>query len=291
MARGVCVTIATCVSACGFHGAQPPSGDDATSMPDSGNGDADADLDGVFDAADNCPARSNPDQHDEDGDLAGDACDPCPQVANATLDTDGDGLADACDPRPATGGDQLVLFETFAGSGNLPPGWQHKGGGAPSDWKRGDDALTIDADNNTRVAIVPAGAQRHAIDAGIDMVSLDAGTGFQFVTVLADTRADIQQFIGCGMRFDAFAGGPGREVFAFSQPTYSTLALDQTEPPTGSGAYRLTFVLDGAEECTIPGATLEHRQVRNVIPFGNTFVGLRINNATVAFRYVAVYRF
>ncbi len=34
----------------------------------------DRDLDGVLNAADNCPALSNPDQTDTDGDGAGDAC-------------------------------------------------------------------------------------------------------------------------------------------------------------------------------------------------------------------------
>jgi hypothetical protein len=56
-------------------------------------GSADADGDGVSDAADNCPGASNPDQADSDGDGIGDACDP---------DADNDGVADADDVCPAS---------------------------------------------------------------------------------------------------------------------------------------------------------------------------------------------
>lgn len=41
--------------------------------------DRDSDLDGVFNAVDNCPTVSNPSQTDVDFDLIGDACDPFPE--------------------------------------------------------------------------------------------------------------------------------------------------------------------------------------------------------------------
>lgn len=73
----------------------------------------DLDLDGVADAADNCPSVFNPDQSDANGDGLGDACDPdgdglahpddnCTTVANVDQsDQDGDGLGDVCDNCPA----------------------------------------------------------------------------------------------------------------------------------------------------------------------------------------------
>ncbi len=83
--------------------------------------EADADLDGIADANDNCPNTANNDQADADSDGVGDVCDAfpndpdndidgdgisgdidnCPAIANATqANVDGDGFGDACDPYP-----------------------------------------------------------------------------------------------------------------------------------------------------------------------------------------------
>jgi hypothetical protein len=59
----------------------------------------DQDLDGVEDAADNCPFDANPDQLDADADGVGDPCDNCAAVPNADqADSFGAlGVGDACD--------------------------------------------------------------------------------------------------------------------------------------------------------------------------------------------------
>ena len=64
----------------------------------------DDDQDGVINADDNCPFVANLDQHDEDADGYGDACDLCP-LGVETRDSDCDGVGDSCDPdnaRPDT---------------------------------------------------------------------------------------------------------------------------------------------------------------------------------------------
>ena len=76
----------------------------------------DKDGDGIPDMSDNCPATSNPDQKDTDGDGIGDACndaldqdgdewadrlDNCPKIYNPDQsDIDKDGKGDVCDPYP-----------------------------------------------------------------------------------------------------------------------------------------------------------------------------------------------
>jgi hypothetical protein len=114
---------------------------------------ADDDADGVDDSGDNCPAVSNPDQANLDGDSLGDACDPddendgvsdgsdnCPSIANADqANADGDAQGNACDADDDNDGvpDASDACPTQAAatptgcpaSGGGGPG----GGGAPSD--------------------------------------------------------------------------------------------------------------------------------------------------------------
>ena len=81
--------------------------------------DPDGDGDGLSNDDDNCFLVPNPDQANSDGDISGDVCDPCPDVAGETYgsgntciqtleetichyvplfdDSDGDGIPDACD--------------------------------------------------------------------------------------------------------------------------------------------------------------------------------------------------
>jgi cysteine-rich repeat protein len=67
-----------------------------------GTPSGDTDGDGICNALDNCPGKSNKTQADSDGDGVGDACDNCPATFNPDQrDSDQDGKGDVCDPCPA----------------------------------------------------------------------------------------------------------------------------------------------------------------------------------------------
>lgn len=114
----------------GKTGACTGGGVDAALDP-SGDADGDGKLNGV----DNCPLKANPVQEDEDMDMLGDVCDPCP-ISPDNTDSDGDGLGDVCDPNPmpVTGHtiiDTIVFFDGFTnglgsevtdGSGSIASG-------------------------------------------------------------------------------------------------------------------------------------------------------------------------
>jgi hypothetical protein len=110
--RTSCVVVVAAVAACGGTTAPGPDAN-----PDDLDGDA------VLNAADNCPQRYNPDQHDEDADTIGDACDNCPTIANvdqrdtteaSTNNQFPDGVGDACDLRPGLAGDKIAKLHAFA---------------------------------------------------------------------------------------------------------------------------------------------------------------------------------
>lgn len=271
-----------------------PSGDSDASSDGSG-GNADSDGDGIVDAADNCPAKANADQHDEDLDLVGDACDGCPHVATAATDSDGDGVWDGCDPHPSTPGDMLVRFEPFTGTGNVPAGWMHVGAGAMTDWVIANDALTVTA-TDTHVLIFNAGATRHAIDVTLSVLAATTTSGtLQFVTVLTDADDDIEEFFGCGIRFDMGQSATPRELFSYDesrQQQFVALDSETTNPPTVGGTYRIRFVMEGTSAtCTIPSGANQHLMTSNASAQGNTYVGVRTHNTTTAIRSVAIYRF
>jgi len=234
------------------------------------------------------------DPHDEDGDGVADQCDACPQIPSSLAsdtDTDHDGIPDACDPHPGRAGDVLVRFETFATASGAPPaGWLPRGGGSANDWTSSGDALRVVSGNDTHLLVFDSGSPNHTIDVGFDLVNVSS-TAFQFVTAIADSKDDITQFIGCGIRVDTLSPAPDREVVVHDAGAFATPLVDVTDPPVASGTYRMVMtVSNNLQFCTIPTGQNPHTIPGTLLTHDNHFVGLRLNNASIAFRYVAVYK-
>lgn len=238
------------------------------------------------------PPCTASDPHDEDGDGVADQCDACPQIPNAAAtDTDHDTIPDACDPHPGRAGDVLVRFESFATASGAPPdGWLPRGGGSANDWTSSGDALRVMSGNDTHLLLFDTGSPNHTIDVGFDIVAVSS-TAFQFVTAVGDAKDDITQFLGCGIRVDALAPAPDREIVQHDGALFASPVVDVTERPVASGTYRMVLtVSQNLELCTIPTGQNPHTIVGTLQTHDNRFAGLRLNNASIAFRYVAVYK-
>lgn len=164
----------------------------------------DRDGDGFANDVDNCPDDFNPGQYDEDLDLVGNDCDPCP-VTHENADRDSDGVGDACDPSPDTPGDQIILFEGF----DEPlAGWSLFG-----NWAQGAGELAfelfndevayahppIDASGNGRLI---AGFVADVVDptfvnrgVGIGWIDGNAGTGLACTAAVDPNNTRVLAFI------------------------------------------------------------------------------------------------
>ncbi len=284
------VLVLVIVGGCGFSvtaGVAPDGGPNPDGAPFDGAAidaplvdDTDDDDDGILDVSDNCPLTANADQHDEDADLRGDRCDPCPQLANANTDGDGDKIGDACDPHPGTAGDVLVLFDGFPVDLSLPTGWTQIGG-FNGDWGVSGDALRLDTQDMPHLLRYDAAAGHTTIDLLID-ASLP-GANVPSMTAIVDGDSALTTFSACSVlvneqsrRVQTFASG----AFTSHLATPGTVSVP--------GRHRIVATNEAASLlCNFPPGGGAATTLTSI---NRTNVGLRIRNLRVAIHYIAIYR-
>jgi len=158
----------------------------------------DIDLDGVLNAADNCPTVANANQRDHDDDDRGDACDVCPHLASAIhADNDADGIGDDCDPRPTQAGDTVAMWDGFyADSAALS--WDKVGA-----WTLAGGALRQTA-MGINYIVVPGALPRTFVQMAA-LVDNIAGTNSTLGPFAGDTYPGTTQSYGCLVQRDTLS--------------------------------------------------------------------------------------
>jgi hypothetical protein len=189
----------------------------------------DVDADGVTDASDNCPGKSNTDQHDEDTDLIGDVCDPCPHLAGAATDGDGDGVGDACDPLPSIAKQRIKFFDPFTTDRTE---WsQH------NDTTRLGETMRMNSSSYAGVVLGVANGETRIATAGTIVTAYSAAGEHQLaISFGRNTAGDVYHYV----EFYETGGSGEVAVSRANKGVYTTLAGSNITGtlPTGTWSMR-----------------------------------------------------
>jgi hypothetical protein len=250
----------------------------------------DIDADGVKNTADNCPAVANPMQFDEDGDMRGDECDPCPQLGTGADHADGDGdtIGNACDPRPGTAGDELAYWNGFhTASATLPEEIVMIHGTAARWSIAGGFLVFARLDDDWGMPAVDVLKTAHTVDTFFEITAEFAGTA-SAAGVAADIAANDTDGYDCQARLD----NDRREMWRRNPAAPDGWSsLGGVGAPTPMDSYRVILERTANDSsCTttrlgqvsVPLGSLDDTR-------GNTRAGLFARNVDVRFKYIAVY--
>ena len=278
--RGTCRGMAA-----GMDGSMIPEVD--AFIPDGSP--ADLDADGVANAADNCPNKHNPDQHDEDADAVGDVCDNCPHVANANQAMTGEaatpnGVGDACDPRPQSPGDTIQKFYAF----NVPPA----GATTEGTWAVEGDAYKLTGGGLASLIVTGTRDKATVEIAG----TVDSTTPDLFLAVTAGEANN--QYYDCGYYDCVNCDGLQTDfhnawIEHFYGNGFDTLATNHELPQRLSGAFTIRITADSTQDrvtCTTNDARgAATKQVTNAGQLLPGAIGVRSEFASYRLRYLVVF--
>ena len=292
--RGFASISALVLAGCSFSLSTEPGGTvDAAPKIDAFVPDGppdDLDADGVKNVTDNCPSVSNPMQFDEDGDLKGDECDPCPQLGMNSdhADPDGDKIGNACDPRPGTAGDALAYWNGFhTASATLPDGLVMIHGTADR-WSVANGFLVFTrANDDWGMPAADVAKTTHTVDTFFEITAEFAGTA-SAAGVAVDIAANDTDCYDCQARLDNDRREMWRRVPA-APDGWSPLGGTTVTTPMDS--YRVILQRTaGDTSCTTTRLGQGTIALSNSDDTrGNTRAGLFARNVDVRFKYLAIY--
>lgn len=269
---------------------EPCAGGEVCDIANPGGGrclpaDGDVDGDGLPNDRDFCHRLAGG-AYDEDGDLLGDACDPCPIAAPPPrADADGDAVDSPCDPDPATAGDTIAVFEGF--NEGVPAGWFRSDAAATSWEMRGGEVLgtTLDPSTlGTLTAPLPGVTTRFAVLAQyrVDATSDAATQNFAGVTAI-DRRPAGVAAVTCG---GARAGGIESLLLDTDTGASSTPLAGLFDP---ASLYRVAERVEGAQAaCALQADAAMDAVQANAGGEAPSEAGFAIRGASVRFQYLLV---
>ncbi len=191
----------------------------------------DVDADGLDDLTDNCPAKANADQHDEDGDMIGDVCDPCPHVAGNAADGDGDGVGDACDPQPTVAKQSIKFFDPFTSS---RPEWELVNGYS----RVGESLRGQGVPNNAAFLRLHLANGELRIETGGTIASRDTANYPHQLSMAFGIDSAGNNYHYVEFYDSSSAGGAIAITKAENDTNYTTLAAHPVAAPMATGAWK-----------------------------------------------------
>jgi hypothetical protein len=243
--------------------------------------DGDIDGDGLLNKHDFCNQQPGG-AFDEDGDLLGDDCDPCPIARPpARPDADDDGVDSPCDPDPTLDGNQITVFNGF--NEDLPATWRKEG-----TWEvRGGEARVTATDSTTRFNLtvpLPIASRHLAILASyrvdrLDPMALESAAG----VVSIDRRPAGIAAVSC----TSSRVGGADSLLVDSDVGASARPFTNLFDP--AGLYRIAQLIEGASGACAMIAGTQEGAVSTMTPGETpTEAGLRARALDARFQYLLI---